>query len=471
MGLMDIDTAASAAAGQAPDGETGNLVQSCPKTTLEIGVFFDGTLNNRFNVLAANRADGSYQNALSNPALLYDLYKRGTKYDEPNACGGAARSFWSVYVEGPGSTRGDEDDMAGYAFGQGRKSGVEARVLSGFRQVLRQIGLMGGPPALEKVVIDVFGFSRGAAAARHFVNSIRAGRAVYDPLGFGDYEETLPRGLAVELRFVGIFDTVAAIGTAADDDNDPLNIHLRRDQVTHRIYHLTAGDEYRRNFRLNRNLPGGGDSFELPGAHSDVGGGYRDPGDLAPLESTRRQMFYSREEAEAARNAELPDDLAELRQIFIREGWISPDETEGGVVRDLSPIEESVVVVRYGFETFTRHLFSYDERIVLDRPWVQLGLSRIALHMMHEAAAEHVEGALLDLPTKNENYSIPDALRPYEARIRSGSLAGQERAFVLRNFGHVSMRGGDLLNADRLGHAPEDDHVRVEYPNRPGLAV
>ncbi|OLS42571.1 hypothetical protein BV392_20385 [Rhodovulum sulfidophilum] len=462
---------ADAVASTISSGGIGNVSQSCPKVILELGIFFDGTLNNRYNVIAQSREDASYQNALSNPALLYDRYKNGPVHDEPKSENGNARSFRAIYVEGPGSNRGEEDDLTGYAFGQGRKSGVEARVLWGFKQVQQQIGLMGGPPALEKVVIDVFGFSRGAAAARHFVNSIRAGRAVYDPLGFGDYEETLPRGLAVELRFVGIFDTVAAIGTAADDDNDPLNIHLRRDQVTHRIYHLTAGDEYRRNFRLNRNLPGGGDSFELPGAHSDVGGGYRDPGDLAPLESTRRQMFYSREEAEAARNAELPDDLAELRQVFIREGWISPDETEGGVVRDLSPIEESVVVVRYGFETFTRHLFSYDERIVLDRPWVQLGLSRIALHMMHEAAAEHVEGALLDLPTKNENYSIPEALRPYEPRIRSGSLAGQERAFVLRNFGHVSMRGGDLLNADRLGHAPEDDHVRIEYPNRPGLAV
>ncbi|ARC89603.1 phospholipase effector Tle1 domain-containing protein [Rhodovulum sp. MB263] len=471
MDLSVIGKLADAVASTISSGGVGNISQSCPKVILELGVFFDGTLNNRYNVIAQSREDASYQNALSNPALLYDRYKNGPVHDEPKSESGNARSFRAIYVEGPGSTRGEEDDMTGYAFGQGRKSGVETRVLWGFKQVRQQIGLMGGPPALEKVVIDVFGFSRGAAAARHFVNSIRAGRAVYDPWGIGDYEETLPRGLTVELRFVGIFDTVAAIGTATDDDNDPLNIHLRSDQVTHRIYHLTAGDEYRRNFRLNRNLPGGGDSFELPGAHSDVGGGYRDPGDLAPLESTRRRMFSSREEAEAARSAELPDDFAELRQIFVREGWISPDETEGGVVRDLSPIEESVVVVRYGLETFRRHLFSYDERIFLDRPWVQLGLSRIALHMMHEAAADHVEGALLDLPTENEDYRIPEALGPYEARIRSGSLTGQERAFVLRNFGHVSMKGGASLSGERLGHAPEEDHVRIEYPNRPGLAV
>ena len=183
MKFSEIDSVASRAAEQeGMTGEVGNIAQSCPKTTLEIGVFFDGTLNNRYNVVSRMREDGSYQNALSNPALLYDRYKNGPTYNEPNACGGVGRAFRSIYVEGPGSARGEEDDNAGFAFGQGA-TGVESRVLWGFRQVLRQIGLMGGAPALEKVVLDVFGFSRGAAAARHFVNSICAREAEYDPWG------------------------------------------------------------------------------------------------------------------------------------------------------------------------------------------------------------------------------------------------------------------------------------------------
>ncbi len=49
-----------------------------------------------------------------------------------------------------------------------------------------QVALAGGAGALDKVILDVFGFSRGAAAARYFVNAVRAGSMRYDPWGPGD---------------------------------------------------------------------------------------------------------------------------------------------------------------------------------------------------------------------------------------------------------------------------------------------
>ena len=105
MNLGDIDKAAQAASSDAGlQGETGNLAQTCPKTVLEVGVFFDGTLNNLYNVEDGSRKDDSYQASKSNPALLYELYKDRRDYDEENACGGIARAFRSTYVEGPGST-------------------------------------------------------------------------------------------------------------------------------------------------------------------------------------------------------------------------------------------------------------------------------------------------------------------------------------------------------------------------------
>ena len=292
----------------------------------------------------------------------------------------------------------------------------------------------------------------------------------------GDFSETLPEGLDVEIRFLGIFDTVAAIGDPANDDNDPVNVHLKTSQVTKRIYHLTAGDEYRRNFRLNRNVPGGGDSFQLPGAHSDVGGGYRDPGDRAPLEAVRRRVFDSRAEAEAAQAAARRADRAPgahnaAEAVFVREGWIHPNETEGGIVRYMTPVYEFPITVRHGLTTSTRLRYAFDEQVSLDRPWVQVGLSRIALHMMHEAAVAEVKGAFLDLPTTNQNYVIPGGLKPYESAIRSGRLSRVERTAVLRNYGHVSMKDGALLGENRLGHQPEPNHRRIEYPNIPGRAV
>lgn len=98
MSFAEIDAAASDAANrEGLSGEVGNIAQSCPKIKLEIGVFFDGTLNNRFNAVSRARADGSYQNALSNPALLYARYKNRREFDKRNACGGG-RARLSVYL-------------------------------------------------------------------------------------------------------------------------------------------------------------------------------------------------------------------------------------------------------------------------------------------------------------------------------------------------------------------------------------
>ncbi|MFV0409255.1 MAG: T6SS phospholipase effector Tle1-like catalytic domain-containing protein [Paracoccus sp. (in: a-proteobacteria)] len=474
--LAGIDAAASGAAGRAGlRGETGNIAQTCPKVTLELGMFFDGTLNNRFNVLSQNKLEGSdsYQNALSNPALLHARYKNSAEFDEPNTSGGTSRAFRSVYVEGPGSTRGKEDDNSGYAFGMGRQSGVEARVLWGFRQMLRQIGLFGGAGQMKKLVLDVFGFSRGAAAARYFVNCVRAGEIRYDPYGPGDYTEKLPKSLKVEIRFLGIFDTVAAIGDPADDDNDPVNVHLNTAQVTGQIYHLTAGDEYRRNFRLNRNVPGGGSTLQLPGAHSDVGGGYRDPGDSAKMSGVRRRFFGTRAAAEEARQAALrrdrePGAYAKEERVYVNEGWLEAHDTEGGFRRTISPVTKTITPGSPMMPP--RTVYAYDEQLYLERPWVEVGLSRIALHMMHEAASKHVNGALKALPANDPNYVIPDGLKRYEAAIRAGSLSGAARRAVLRKYGHVSAKDSSVTDTDWIGHMAESDHIRVEYPNKPGKA-
>lgn len=207
--LTEIDAIATTAAAAAGlGGELGNIRQNCPETTLEIGMFFDGTLNNRFNVLSRARRDDSYQNALSNVALLYALYKNRRELDERNACGGIARRFRSLYVEGIGSTAGQADSMTGYAFGTGA-TGVDRRVMVAFNDAIRLIRDTGGPAQLGKVVFDVFGFSRGAAGARYFVNCVRARRFAFAGAGI-----LLPRGIDYEIRFVGIFDTVAAIGNA-----------------------------------------------------------------------------------------------------------------------------------------------------------------------------------------------------------------------------------------------------------------
>jgi hypothetical protein len=83
---------------------------------------------------------------------------------------------------------------------------------------------------------------------------------------------------SVAVKFVGLFDTVAAYGYAHYNDTRDLDL----DAITAADYvlQLAAGDEHRANFRLTniksaKRLNKGLEIF-LPGVHSDIGGGYLD---------------------------------------------------------------------------------------------------------------------------------------------------------------------------------------------------
>jgi thioesterase domain-containing protein len=98
--------------------------------------------------------------------------------------------------------------------------------------------------------VDVVGFSRGAALALHFVNS-------------------LPQGLTV--RFVGLWDTVPSFGVPGNSWDLGWKLGMPN---TGRVYQAMARDESRLNFPLHR-LPAHSRLQEqwFRGVHSDVGGG------------------------------------------------------------------------------------------------------------------------------------------------------------------------------------------------------
>ena len=113
-------------------------------------------------------------------------------------------------------------------------------------------------------VIDVVGFSRGAALALDFVNEIAKGKA------------TLPDGRIPTVRFLGLWDCVPSFGIPIS----PLNIGWDLDLPSNvrRCCHALALDERRGNFHLHRpTVLGQTDSGRLTevwfrGVHSDVGG-------------------------------------------------------------------------------------------------------------------------------------------------------------------------------------------------------
>ena len=247
---------------------------------LRIGIFFDGTGNHKDLRATAARP--------TNIAALYDLYATD------------GQSVFAVYVPGigvydsAGNLRGDPLSLAtglGKSGGYARMADAAEGLLAVFQRVWPF------PPA--RIVLDVFGFSRGAALARHFVNAaLLAG--LPDPRRPMD-ASAVPRPIRPNLRiirnqghgrldcpleigFLGLFDTVGSFGLPGNADEGDFDVTLGPEVVA-RTLHLTAANEYRRNFPLRSiydGAPNTGNEAACPGAHGDVGGGYAPPGAANP---------------------------------------------------------------------------------------------------------------------------------------------------------------------------------------------
>lgn len=127
--------------------------------------------------------------------------------------------------------------------------------------------------------IDILGYSRGAALARHFGNLI----SQHVDRGLFSYNDSR-RGLitaCVDLRFIGLFDTVAQFGVAGSHN---ANYDLTIASAWEWVAHAVALHERRWLFPLISAADTRGDNtIEAPfiGAHADIGGGAL-PGDNDP---------------------------------------------------------------------------------------------------------------------------------------------------------------------------------------------
>lgn len=289
--------------------------------TLRIGVFFDGTGNNLANAAVTEQCrrddlklldegtleevidycqnhgfrdddaqgyftqapENSYGNAPSNVARLFELYQD----DAPRQLKkGEHTVSLKAYFEGIGTSSGEADSLYGQATGSG-DSGILARVRQSPDKVSEQLRrLLKSNPDLrfEKIEFDIFGFSRGAAAARHFANELLkpAGGVLAGALrpGQAGLSEHLDWATDVHINFIGLFDTVAAVVAPLSGDYSPanalnpgINLYLPPG-CARKVLQLSARDERRWNFALNSVAPHH-QEISLPGAHSDIGGGYR----------------------------------------------------------------------------------------------------------------------------------------------------------------------------------------------------
>jgi hypothetical protein len=283
------------------------LVNIKPERILRIGVFFDGTGQNEKNdEYKETRGDKSRTNI----ARLFAAY--------PEKTGESAK----IYVSGVGTLdgawqtpevidKGEDESKPSSAFGVYDDNGVFQKwqtLLVSLRDIITEQLQNGFYDSITHLAFDVFGFSRGAALARHFINVlVQEGlpdyrRARNAPLGrshlnvAGKHPPNLLGGThystysenndgyhrdnqrSSSVRFVGLFDTVGSFYLPGDNSNGGFQLHLNSKDVG-RAFQVCAHHEYRINFPLSslktkEKLPANFYEEVFPGAHTDIGGGY-----------------------------------------------------------------------------------------------------------------------------------------------------------------------------------------------------
>lgn len=330
-----------------------------PVNTIDVSLnlFFDGTLNNKTNTQAGSRQaapEGSYANDFSNVAKGYDAV-------DPNA-----QNQVSYYIEGIGTVDMKSDgDTFGYPIrgaGMGmNERGVKAKATKGCVKGAEAIQMKFSGKTIDVLTVNVYGFSRGAAAARHFLH-IASSTAksevlsdkqimVYPPTYYEKSDaEAMPsqyliinepdspllkygyfgacllsKNLKVKnirFNFVGLYDTVASYGvnhkgtslfgfSIVDDDSKQLGLNAVRNASF--VLQLASAEEYRDNFSLTNIDSAGirGLQLTLPGVHSDIGGGYVD-------NAEEKVLLY--EQINSSTECE------RFRDLLIEEGWFIDSE-------------------------------------------------------------------------------------------------------------------------------------------------
>lgn len=288
-----------------------------------IGVFFDGTSNNRVNADSKEKNPDAYK---SHTGWLSDLDNSSTSFKNDhtnvdkleNYYPKITNEYFSIYIQGIGTEDLKGDFSVGQGLGEGQ-TGIPAKVRIACQRAASNLlkYTQGSLKLINKISIDVFGFSRGAAAARYFAHELskpasderlyfsnnsdkqyyvspNSQRAVYlknppktyvhdqkkaptakNPAHgyFGEYMQAnnIPF-LNLEIRFAGLFDSVSSYGLM--HSNDVGQLHQNAINIATHIIHITAADEHREKFELTHVTKGIELSF--PGVHSDIGGGYPD---------------------------------------------------------------------------------------------------------------------------------------------------------------------------------------------------
>lgn len=527
---------------------------------LYIGMFFDGTGNNRFNseslyytkvkgnndriksseiptqlsftltpekikekdiskINISNR--DSYWNPYSNIVKLHDLYKEKSETDLRTK---KNKYTLKQYVEGIGTEKYKEDSVGGSSMGRG-DTGIIAKVERGIKDLVKEkIAPLPKDKKIYKIVFDVFGFSRGAAAARHFCNEVkkpayyvtrtkqdpydRKGRILTDEkdlvkhaggilgaelkkIGLKPYEETYNN---IEIRFLGLFDTVVSdlvvkenigykltpffngIPIIAQEYLEDIKTNISGLGIK-KVFQIRANDEWRANFAYTPTEDGY--TLYMLGAHSDIGGGY------AELDKyTSILGFFDATKG----GEEIFKQQEKIRKYFIDNNYCKENEIwfekiyehTSGFAIESSPTETTTIYKK----KISDHYILKTSRYISNK------YSLVPMYVMLQKAIDYgvpfyknyKEAADDDADVKNSfEHEIPDTeefkmLREYLKKMLDVSKDESKKSYSLSSpemFKHIRNRyvhlSSHYAGLDTLGHKDGDHHFSGDllFINRP----
>ncbi|KIA99754.1 hypothetical protein OA93_02715 [Flavobacterium sp. KMS] len=332
------------------------------RLNLTLNIFFDGTTNNKTNTAAreknkeeyqknSNKIDDSYENDYTNVARGYDAIN--------------ASKQLRVYVEGVGTTDEKSDDMLPVGIAQSAgfwNTGIKDKVKKGCELGAIEVQKAAKGKPIDSLTINVFGFSRGAATARHFLDitdvsyTVKVSKEglfwfpgdlmpIQYPINVKDKTKPpYPASFEVKLgyfgrclinkgifeigevifNFVGLYDTVSSHGI--NHNNDVKDLGLKAIKKAKMIFQISAADEYRENFDLTNIDSAGFKGLELtfPGVHSDIGGSY-----LAhdkERSAVHKESYYFGTRDQDYNFIPNTQDCNAFKKILVNEGWYNDQE-------------------------------------------------------------------------------------------------------------------------------------------------
>ena len=373
------------------------------KVEATIGVFFDGTCNNKYNsmytphnrsstngfakagkrkVRIGDDCDGSYEGDLTNIAKLWETYTSSKEkridrvYIEGPGTEAPVKDMKSPYRDAEGWVSSNQDDVtAGFAYGI-KDTGIFAKLERACKLVTAKAAMLTkGLDARQGVVLrlDLFGFRRGAAEARLFVNMIGKSPSAYTENRDADLDDALFRSMGmrvnIEVRFMGLFDTVLSYDNESwiipNFDKYESRYDLQIGDKVKKAIHLVAADEYRKYFSLttidSAIKQGRGIEMVLPGAHSDIGGGYAEIVVEKMRDGCSRWNKYG-----LYRGFKNPEQL--IQQGWITESWMPSSKNHGFFDYICSSWDDSRYVLNYydRIPLHVMHHFMEKESIPVD---------------------------------------------------------------------------------------------------------